>query len=178
MTERVEQWICIKFCIKLQLSSMETIQMIQKATAMGNWWLAASPWQCARSCIMSHAEFLVKQHITQVTQPLSQPRFGALRLLAFPQNKNHTWNGRDFRLSVRFRKIQKGSWWPLGELCEVPRCLLWRGLRCHCLCTMFLVFCIFFNKCLYVSYLDTFWTDPVYHLYLSIKLKIILSGKF
>ena len=20
----------------------------------------------------------------------------------------------------------------LGELCEVPRCLLWRGLRCHC----------------------------------------------
>ena len=31
MTERVEQWICIKFCIKLKYSSAETIQMIQKA---------------------------------------------------------------------------------------------------------------------------------------------------
>ena len=37
MTEKVEQQICIKFCIKLEHSSMETIQMIQKATAMGNW---------------------------------------------------------------------------------------------------------------------------------------------
>ena len=31
MTKRVEQQICIKFCIKLEHSSMETIQMIQKA---------------------------------------------------------------------------------------------------------------------------------------------------
>ena len=37
MTERVEQKICIKFCIKLEHSSMETLQMIQKAAAMGNW---------------------------------------------------------------------------------------------------------------------------------------------
>ena len=36
MTEQVEQQIHIKFCIKLEHSSMETIQMIQKATAMGN----------------------------------------------------------------------------------------------------------------------------------------------
>ena len=31
MTERVEQQICIKFCIKLEHSSAETIQMTQKA---------------------------------------------------------------------------------------------------------------------------------------------------
>ena len=37
MTEQVEQQICIKFCIKLEHSSTETIQMIEKATAMGNW---------------------------------------------------------------------------------------------------------------------------------------------
>ena len=37
MTECIEQQISIKFCIKLEQSSMETIQMIQKATAMGNW---------------------------------------------------------------------------------------------------------------------------------------------
>ena len=37
MTEWVEQQICIKFCIKLEHSSVETIQIIQKAASMGNW---------------------------------------------------------------------------------------------------------------------------------------------
>ena len=37
MTERVEQQICIKFYIKLEHSSVETIWMIQKDTAVGNW---------------------------------------------------------------------------------------------------------------------------------------------
>ena len=36
MTERVEQPICIKFCAKLEQSSAESIQMIQKATPTGN----------------------------------------------------------------------------------------------------------------------------------------------
>ena len=37
MTEQVEQQICIQFCIKLEHSCVETIRMIQKAVAMGNW---------------------------------------------------------------------------------------------------------------------------------------------
>ena len=37
MTEWAQQQIHIKFCIKLEHSSAETIQMIQKAAATGNW---------------------------------------------------------------------------------------------------------------------------------------------
>ena len=37
MTEQAEQQICIKFCVKLEHSSVENIQIIQKAAAMGNW---------------------------------------------------------------------------------------------------------------------------------------------
>ena len=37
MTEQIEQQICIKFWIKLEQSPEETIWMIQKAVAMGNW---------------------------------------------------------------------------------------------------------------------------------------------
>ena len=37
MTEQVEQQICIKFCFKLKHSSVESIWIIQQATAMGNW---------------------------------------------------------------------------------------------------------------------------------------------
>ena len=36
ITEQVEQRIYIQFCVKLEHSSVETIQMIQKAAAMGN----------------------------------------------------------------------------------------------------------------------------------------------
>ena len=37
MTERVEQRVCITFCLKLEHSSAEIIQLIQKATAVGTW---------------------------------------------------------------------------------------------------------------------------------------------
>ena len=87
MTEQVEQCICIEFCVKLEHFSVETIQSIQKAAAMDNWWLAASLWQYTCLCIMSCAEFFVKHQITQVTQISLQPRFGALRHLAFPKMK-------------------------------------------------------------------------------------------
>ena len=57
LTEPAEQWLCIRFCIKLERSSMETIGMIQKAAAVGNWGLAASSQQRAHSCIICCAEF-------------------------------------------------------------------------------------------------------------------------
>ena len=41
---------------------------------------------------------------------------------------------------MRFRKTQGGSWWWLGKLCEIPKCLLWRGLKCHC--PMYNISCI------------------------------------
>ena len=74
MTERAEQWICIKFCIKL-----ETIHMIQKAAvwAIDDWQLHQDNAPTHASCLMQR--LLAKHQITQVTHPL-QPRFGALRL--------------------------------------------------------------------------------------------------
>ena len=141
MTEQVEQWICIKFCVKPEHSSMETIWMIQKATAVGNWWLAASSG-CACSCITSYAEFFGKTSNHPGDSGPLQPRFGTLKLLAFPKMKitferegisDHWWD---------LGKIWRGSWWRLGELCEVPRCLLWRGLRHHC--PMYNVSCILY----------------------------------
>ena len=156
MTEQVKQWICIKFCVKLEHSFVETIRMIQKAAAIGSWWLAASSWQRARSCITSSAEFFGNTSNHPGDSAPLEPRFGALWLLTFPKTKI-TFEGKDFRPSVRCRKIQQGNWRQLRELCEVPRCLLWRdwGVTVLCVlypkCLMFLVSYIF-NKCLYFSY--------------------------
>ena len=72
---------------------------------------------------------------------LLQPTFGALWLLAFPKTEI-SFEMEEISDCQRFRKIWWGSWWRLGELCEVPRCLLWRGLRCHC--PMYNVSCILY----------------------------------
>ena len=53
----VEQWICIKFCVKLEHSCIVTIQMIQKAAALGNRWLAASLQLHNHACLMCSATF-------------------------------------------------------------------------------------------------------------------------
>ena len=87
MTEQIKQQICIKFCIKLELSSTETFWMIQKAAAMGNWWLAALSHQCAHSWITPHAEFFGDTSHHPGDLAPAQPRFGALWLLAFPKTK-------------------------------------------------------------------------------------------
>ena len=59
----------MKFCVKLEYSSMETILMIFKATAMGT-----ADWQLHHDYAPAHASrvmqrVLVKHQITQVTQP-------------------------------------------------------------------------------------------------------------
>ena len=129
---------------------------------MGYWWLSALSQQRAHSCITSCSEFFGKTSNHPGDSAPLHSIFGTLWLLAFPQTKNHLWKGRDFIPSMRFRKIWWGSWWRLGELCEVPRCILWRGLRHHC--SMCNVSCILsINVSIFhITWLDTFWTDLVY----------------
>ena len=146
---KMTEQICIKFCIKLEHSFAETIWVTQKATAIGNWY----DWQLHHDNTATHASrlmqsILAKHQITQVTQHPYSPDLAPCNFWLFPKLKS-LWKGKDFRLSMRFRKIWLGSWWRLGGLCEVPRYSLWRGLRCHC--PVYSVSCIFLNKCLYFS---------------------------
>ena len=151
MIEWVEQQICIQFCVKLKHSSTETIQLIQKPAAMGNWWLATSSRQYTHSCVTSHAEFFAKPQITWVIQSPYSPRFGPLWLLAFPKIKitfqreeisDHQWN------SGKYDGAVDGDW----ENCVRSQGAYFEGdWGVIVLCTMFLVSCIFFNKCPYFS---------------------------
>ena len=151
--------------------------MIQKATALGNWWLAASSPQHSRSYITSHVEFFGKTASYSDDSVPLQPRFSALWLLAFPKTKITFEKGRDFRPSMWFRETRRGSWWRLGELCEVPRSLLLRGPRHHC--PMYNVSCILYllqrmSLFFYITQLDNFWTGKIKRKYNS---SIFLLGK-
>ena len=142
MTEWVEQQICIRFCIKLEQYSLESIQIMQKATAMGNWWLVASSWWHAHSCITSRAEFFdkISNHPGELI-PL-EPRFDTQHLLAFPNTKitferknisGHLWD------SWKYNGAADSNW----ENCVRSQGDFSEGDW---------VSYIFFSKCLYFSY--------------------------
>ena len=95
--------------------------------ATGGWQLHGDNAPAHASCLVQ--SFVVKHQITAILWLLS--RFGTLQLLAFPKPK------------ITFQ---------LEELCEVPGAYFDVDWGVLVLCTMFLVSCIFFNKCLYFSY--------------------------
>ena len=72
MTEQVEKCICMKSCIKLEHSSVETIRMIQKASASSH--------------LMQ--SFLAKHQSTQVTQPSYSPDLASCDFWLFPKLKS------------------------------------------------------------------------------------------
>ena len=133
VTDQAEQWICIKFCVKLEHSFTETIQMIRKTAAMGHWWVAALLWQHSVHASHLMQSFLVKHQNAQVTQFPLQPRFGALWHLAFPKSK------------ITFEREEiSDCWWDSGdgdwENCVRSQSAYFEGdWGVIVLCTMFLI---------------------------------------
>ena len=113
----VEQRICTIFCVNLEHSSMETIQMIQKPASMGNWWLAASSRPCTAhaSCLMH--SFLVKYQITQVTQPRYSPDLVPCNSRLFPKLKSPLKGNRSQTIS----ESQKGQLMATGRTVWGPK---------------------------------------------------------
>ena len=142
---------------------METIQMIQKATAVGNWWLADLSQQYVCSCIISGVEFFGETSNHPGESAPLQPRFGALWLLAFPKAKitfereeisDHGWDS----MGRKYNRAADSDWEnyvrSLGAYFEGD----WGVIV---LCTMFLVSSSINVSILHITWLDTFWTDFV-----------------
>ena len=153
----VQQWICIKFCIKLEHSSMKTIWLIQKATAMGTWWLAASSQQCAHSCITSLTELLAKHQITQVTQPPYSPDlapcdFWLFLKLKSPLKGNRFQTGDEIEENIMGQLMATGStmWGPM-----VPTLKETEASLSYVQCFLYLLF-----SSINVSFFHITWLIP------------------
>ena len=116
MTEQVEWQICIKFCIKLEHSSTETIRMTQDATAMTNWWLAASSWQRSHSCIMSCAEFFGETS----NHPSDSAPLQPCDFWLFPELKSPL-KGKRFQTIDEIHKITMGQLMVTGRTVWGPK---------------------------------------------------------
>ena len=144
---------------------METIQIIQKASAMGNWWLTASSRQCASSSsITSHADcFGETSNHPGDSAPL-QPRFGDLWFLAFLQTKTTfeieeisdcQWD------SGKYEGASNGSW----ENCVRSQGAYFEGTEAslsYVQCFLYLVFSSINASIFHITWLGTFRTDLVY----------------
>ena len=153
MTEWVEQQICINLCVKLGYSPAETIQKIQKAAAMGNWWLLASSQKCACSSIMSCAEFFGETSNHRGDSAPYSPDLVPCNFWLFPKLKSPL-KGKRFQTV----EIQENMM-VIGRTVWGSKMPTLKGTEVSLSYVAFLVSCVFFNKCLYFSYwLDTFWT--------------------
>ena len=132
MTEQLEQQICIKFCIKLEHFSAETIQMIQKAAAMGNRWLAASSWQHIQSWITSCEEFFWQNIMSPrwLSAPYS-PDLPPWDLGFFPKLKSPL-KGKRFQTIDENQGTMTGQPMRIGRTVWGPKVPTLKGLRCHC----------------------------------------------
>ena len=110
---------------------------------------ATGDWQLRHDNMPIHALYLVqscvcvcvKHQITQVPEPFYSPDLAPCGFWIFSKLKSPL-RGKRFQTSVRFKKVRWGSWRQLGELCEVSRYVVWRGLRYHC--PMYNVSCILY----------------------------------
>ena len=127
---------------------------------------ATGDWQLHHNNTLAHTSrlmqsFLEKHQITQVTWPPPAAYIGALQLLAFPKTKTTfekeeisdcQWDSGKYNgaADVVWKCYVRSQ----GELFEGD----WGVIV---LCIVFLVSCIFFNKCLYFPYYMAgyFWTD-------------------
>ena len=123
--ERVEQWICIKFCVKLEHSSVETIWMIQKATAMGNWWLAAWPGQSPCSCITSCAEIFGEISNHPGDLPLCSPDLASWNSWLFPKLKSPL-KGNRFQTISEIQENMTGQLMTIGRTVWGPKVPAWK----------------------------------------------------
>ena len=145
--------ICIypTISITLHLNAVNTIAVDDSegcSTAVGNWCLAVSSWQCASSCITSPAECFGKTSNHPGDSAPLQPRFGILKLLTFPKTKI-TFEREEISGCQWDSGKYNGPLMVIGRTVWGPKVPTLKGTKGHC--PVYNVSCIFFNKCVYVS---------------------------
>ena len=151
----------------------------QKSTAMGNRWRQLHHDNTPAHASRLVQSFLTKHQITQVTQPPCSPELAPHNFWHFPKLKSPL-KGKGFQFidETWENRAADGDW---------ENCVRFQGAYFErdwgviVLCTLFLVSCIFFNKCLYFSYYMTGYLldrpDIHIYIYFFFFLSIICIGQ-
>ena len=147
---------------------METIHMIQKAAAMGNWWLTASWWQrlpAQASRLMQSC--LVKHQITQVTQLPYSLDLVLWNFWLFPKLKSSLKRKRFWTVD-EIQENTTGQMMVIGRTVWGPKGPTLKGTEVSLSCVQCFLYLLSSSinvSIFHITWLDTFWTDLVYMTY-------------
>ena len=126
MTEWVEQWICIRFCIMHEHSLVVTILIIQKATsrATGDWHLHQSNVLTWASCFMQSFWQNIKPSMW-LSPDLMPSNFQLFPKLKLP------CKSRRFQTIDEIQENMTGQLVAIGRTVWSPKVPTLKGQRCH-----------------------------------------------
>ena len=160
----------MNLCLKLELPSIETVQMVQKATAKGNWWLAASSQQHTRSCITPHTQFFGKTlNHPGDSVPLS-PDLAPCDFWIFPTLKSPLKRDR-FLTIDEIQENMTGPLMVIGRTVWGPKVpiLKWtEASLSYVQCFLCLVSLSVSVSIFHITWLDTFWVDLIEYICFSL----------
>ena len=149
MTERIEQWTCLKFCVQLEHSSMETMPMIQGHSygqrVIGSFIMKT---YLLMNYVLGRV-LLLKHQITQVTQPPYSPDLAPCGFYLFPKLKSPL-KGKRFKTIIEIQENTMGQMMVTGRTVWGSKVPNLKATEVSL--SMFLISCVFFNKCLYFPY--------------------------
>ena len=158
---------------------METIRIIQKATAMGDWWLAASSWQHACSCIMSNAEFFWKTSNPPHDWAPYSPDLVPYDFWLFPKLKSPL-KGKRFQAVDEIQKNMMGQLMEIGRTLwgtKVPTLKRTEASSSYVQCFLYLVSSSINVSIFHSTWPDIFWKDLIYPIFTkALKRHRIVDG--
>ena len=128
MTERVEQQICIKFCVKLDIPLQKLFRWFRRPQL----W-ATSDWQLHYHSVSVHEShlmqsFLVKHQITQAIQPLYSPDLAPCDFWLFPKLKSPL-KGKRFQTVNEIQENTRGWLMVIGRIVWGPTVPTLKGTK-------------------------------------------------
>ena len=163
MTEQVEQRICIKCWIKLELAFVETVRMIQKAAAVDDWWLSSITTMRALVHHISHSAFCETSSPPGDSAPWS-PDLVSCDFCLFPKLKSPL-TGKRFQTVDEIQENMMGQLMKSGRTVWGPKVPTLKGTQALLLyiqCFLYLVSSSISVFIFHITWLDTFWTVLVH----------------
>ena len=155
--------ICIKFCVKLEHSSAETIGWFRRLQL----W-AAGDWQLHHDHVPAHASrlmqsFLAKHQITQVTRPPYSPGLVPYNFWLFPKLKS-ALKGKRFQTINEIWENMTGQLMAIGRTLWDSSMPTLKGIEAslsYVQCFLSLVSSSINVSIFHCTWLDTFWADLI-----------------
>ena len=167
ITEWVEQWICIKFALSLNIPLWKLFGWFRRPQPQ-----VTGDWQLHHDNMPMHhvsCRFLAKHQVTQVTQLPYSPDLSPCDLWLFPKLKSPL-KGKRFQTISEIQENTTEQLITTGRTVWGPKVPTLKGTEASLSFVLWFLYLVSSSinvSLFHITWLDTFWTHLVYHIYAS-----------